>query len=270
MEQENGGKNWVIWALVPVCVVLTIVVTKVLMTPGGAKKTASEVTEEYAGGAVEAAAVARQREEMRESADAAVEEEARARELARQGADEKREAYARQAAALARPSKEGPAPDPEADRKFFSMGSVKEALSRAAYKVINNPKAISLLVNNEYVVRGFMSRDTVKTATASKASLAAYLKDPKNLQAFLNKPVVKAGIENQEVFDTMAASKLVAAMLDTPGAQQLMNDENAIAAIIAANPYWVTVLSDQRLLNALMKNPKTSGAYSRNSGLVGQ
>ena len=30
---------------------------------------------------------------------------------------------------------------------------------------MNNPKAVSALLNNKYVVAGFMSRDSVKAAT---------------------------------------------------------------------------------------------------------
>ncbi|MDD2806621.1 MAG: hypothetical protein PHV33_13800 [Elusimicrobiales bacterium] len=160
-----------------------------------------------------------------------------------------------------------PAADPATVKKDSETGFVYGALTKAAGTLLNNPKALTALFNNEYVVKGFMSRATVKNATSSKASLSAYLKNPANLSKFLAKPPVQAGLKRADVLNAMAGTKMVGAMLDTPGGRALLADPAAMAAIVQANPDLALVLADPAVMGALMSNPKTAGIV--NQGAAG-
>jgi hypothetical protein len=125
---------------------------------------------------------------------------------------------------------------------------------------------VGAIFNNDYVVKGFMSRDTVKKATASSASLAAYLKNPSNLSKFMAKAPVQQGLKDPRLVGAMAGSKLVAAMLDTPGGKDLLSDPSAMAGIVQANPALAGVLTNPAILKALMENPKTANVAAQLTG----
>lgn len=155
------------------------------------------------------------------------------------------------------------AADPGEAKKSFGLGLAYGALTKAAEGLLNNPKALGALFNNDYVVKGFMSRDTVKQATANQAALAAYLKNPANMNKFMAKAPVQRGMNNGPLVNAMASSKLAGAMLDTPGGKALLKDPSAMADILKANPGLISVLSNPVVIQALMNNPKTAGVVTQ-------
>lgn len=161
-----------------------------------------------------------------------------------------------------KPAAPDPAAKPEDAKKSQSMGMAYGAISKAVGKLMNNPEAVAAILNNKYVVKGFMSRDTVRNATRNSASLAAYLKNPANLNNFMGKDVVQRGMDNRELVNAVAGSQLVGALLDTPGGKALLNDPAAIADIMRSNPGMIDVLKNPAILSALVSNPKTSGVVS--------
>lgn len=152
---------------------------------------------------------------------------------------------------------------PEDAKEKFGLGAAYGALTKAADALVGNPKALSALFNNDYVVKGFMSRDTVKKATANSASLAAYLKNPANISKFMAKSPVQRGMNDSGAVNAVASSKLVGAMLDTPGGKALLNDPTAMAEIFKANPELAKVMANPTLIAALAGNPKTSGLVTQ-------
>jgi hypothetical protein len=152
--------------------------------------------------------------------------------------------------------------DPKTARQSWSFGLTRDAISNTVAKSLNTPKVVAAILNNDYVVKGFMSRATVKAATADKTALADYLKDPVNYEKFARKPAVQLGLDNPEVVDALASSKLIYALLNTPAAVELMNDPQAITAILAANPALGSALADSRIVYALAQNPRTAGILS--------
>lgn len=157
----------------------------------------------------------------------------------------------------------GAAVSPEEAEKKFGLGAAYGALTKAADALIGNPKALAALFNNDYVVKGFMSRDTVKRATADPASLAAYLKNPANTAKFMAKAPVQRGMNDRAAVSAVASSKLVGAMLDTPGGKALLKDPVAIGEVLKANPELTKALMNPTLMSALASNPKTSGLVSQ-------
>ena len=143
------------------------------------------------------------------------------------------------------------------------LGAQKGYLSYAVGKVMNNPKAVGALLNNKHVVNGFMSRGTVKAATASPEGLANYLKGsgPTN---FLNNPVVKAAMNNPAIVSAVAGSAIVSAMLNTPAAQALMNNPDQLAKLVESNPQLVALaMQNPQTLTTMMANPEVSGIVNK-------
>ncbi len=143
------------------------------------------------------------------------------------------------------------------------FGTQKGYISDAVGKAMNNPKAVGALLNNSYVVNGFMSRGTVKNATGSAQGLANYLKGsgPTN---FLNNSIVKAAMNNPAIVSAVASSGMVSAMLNTPAAQQLMNDPQALADLVSNNPQLMQLaMQNPQTMTMLMGNPAVSGIVGK-------
>ncbi|MDA8242709.1 MAG: hypothetical protein M0025_01130 [Elusimicrobia bacterium] len=143
------------------------------------------------------------------------------------------------------------------------MGYQKGYLTTAVSKVLGSPAAVKALLNNKYIVNGFMSRATVKAATGSPEGLANFLKGP-GPSNFINNPVVKAALNNPAIVSAVASSGLIGAMMDTPAAKALMNDPDKLADIVNSNP---------QLMQLAMQNPQTLTMLMGNkdvSGLIGR
>lgn len=140
-------------------------------------------------------------------------------------------------------------------REQMSVGYQTGYLTKAVGTAMRSPKAVKALLNNKYVVAGFMSRGTVKQATSSPEALKEYLKGPGPAN-FINNPVVKAALNNPAVLSAVASSGMIDAMLDTPAAKALMNDPNAVADLVASNPELVNLaMQNPQLMGTLMSNP---------------
>ncbi len=252
----NKDDSW-LWMLLPAGVLGVIIVALWLKSGGPVSQT--DLTEAYTGGAADEIAAARRTDEAaRIITDAAAQAQRKS-----YGSAPARLSFSRSAGAAPGPA--APAlekADPETDRQSWSFGFTCDAISNTVAKSVNAPKVVAAILNNSYVVKGFMSRDTVKAATASKAALTDYLKDPENYKKFAGKSAVQLGLDNPEVIDALASSELLFALLNTPAAVELMNDPQAITGILAANPDLSTALADPRIIDALSKNPRISGILS--------
>jgi len=148
-------------------------------------------------------------------------------------------------------------------KEAMGMGYQKGYLSGAVEKVMKNPKAVGAILNNKYVVEGFMSRPTVKAATGSPEGLANFLKGPGPAN-FMNSPVVKAAMNNPALVSAVAGSGMVSAMLNTPAAKALMSDPAALSNLIDQNPQLVALaMQNPQTLNMLMSNPEVSGIIGK-------
>ncbi|MDA8132405.1 MAG: hypothetical protein M0011_12960 [Elusimicrobia bacterium] len=154
-------------------------------------------------------------------------------------------------------------PDEAKVKAQTGMGYQKGYLTTAVSKVMGSPAAVKALLNNKYIVNGFMSRATVKAATGSPEGLANYLKGPGPAD-FLNNPVVKAALNNPAIVSAVASSGLIGAMMDTPAAKALMNDPDKLADIINSNPQLMQMaMQNPQTLTMLMGNKDVSGVVGR-------
>lgn len=148
-------------------------------------------------------------------------------------------------------------------KEQMGLGYQKGYLSSAVEKVMGSPKAVGALLNNKYIVSGFMSRGTVKAATASPEALSNYLKGPGPAN-FLNNPIVKAALNNPAVVSAVATSGIVASMMNTPAAQALMQDPDKLASIVNDNPQLMQMaMQNPQLLSTLMANPDVASQVNK-------
>jgi len=269
MEEGEQGKSWLIWVLiVPVAMAAGVLLTKWALQPG---KTAPAAPAETRAEALAEAvppfpAPAAPKPAASNSAGYDLPGDEPSGDAGIIWANKPAETASPKEAASssARPAAGGdPAAKPMDPKESRSMGLAQGAISKAVEKLMNSPKAVSAILNNEYVVKGFMSRDTVKNATRDSASLANYLKNPANMNKFMGKDVVQRGMNNEELVNAVASSGIVAALLDTPGGKALLNDPEAIAGVIQVNPGLAKVMTNPTILNALITNPKTSGVVTQ-------
>ncbi len=187
------------------------------------------------------------------------------------GADGKASAAAAAAGTAAKPKPQGGNYRPQSgaqtalesqdtkNKTQMSVGSQKGYLTYAVGQAMSNPKAVSALFNNSWVVKGFMGRDTVKAALGSEQGLKSYLNDPVRVNNFINNPIVKAAMGNQAVVSAFAGSAMASNILNSPAVQQMMQDPQAVNNLLATNPQLAQVLSNQAVMNALANNPQTAG-----------
>jgi hypothetical protein len=258
MEENERGKSWLLLLiLVPVGMAAGVMITKWVLHPG---KTALPAPVEQQAEAVTPSAQANPEPA---AADSAAYDLPGDEQSGGQAGIIWADKTASAPAAGAKPAAAAPAAAPAVDAKdakeYHGMGLVRGAISKAVEKLLNNPKAVNALLSNDYVVKGFMSRDTVKNVTRDSNSLSNYLKNPANLNNFMGKSVVQNGMNNDKLVNAVASSKLVGALMDTPGGKALLKDPAALAGILKANPGLADVLTNPAILSALMQNPQTAG-----------
>lgn len=159
----------------------------------------------------------------------------------------------------------GPAAGSVADgtRPPSAGSSSYEALAFALREAASDPDTMRNILNNEAVVRTYLALPEVRAALASKASLAAYLKDPRNLSDWFADKDVKAAYGDDRTFDAAASSRLAAALLEHPSTIALLSDRSAKGDVMASNPPLAAFFSDPRVVDVLMRNPNTAEAMSR-------
>lgn len=148
-------------------------------------------------------------------------------------------------------------------KESMAFGYQKGLMTQAIGKVMGSPKAVGAILNNKYVVEGFMARGTVKAATSSPQGLANYLKGsgPAN---FLGNPVVQAALNNPAIVSAVANSGIVSAMLSSPAAQALMKDPQALGDLVSSNPQLMSLaMQNPQLLTSLMANPDVSSKVNK-------
>jgi hypothetical protein len=190
----------------------------------------------------------------------------------RDGASKREEQEAREAAAArqqAAGGKQGYNAKPAAQaalesadtraKEQMGLGNQKGYLTYAVGKTMDNPKAAAALMNNSWVVKGFMGRSTVKGALGSPEGLSNYLKNTNAVNNFLGNSVVQSALKNPALVNAFASSAMAGAILSSPGVQGLMQNPQALIEMANTNPQVMQLLSNPNVMAALMNNPQTAG-----------
>jgi len=154
-------------------------------------------------------------------------------------------------------------------KEQMGLGNQKGYLTYAVGKTMNNPKAAAALMNNSWVVKGFMGRATVKGALGSPEGLSNYLKNTNAVNNFLGNSVVQSALKNPALVNAFATSAMAGAILSSPGVQGLMQNPQALLEMANTNPQVMQLLSNPNVMAALMNNPQTAGLAAGLGGGMG-
>lgn len=154
-------------------------------------------------------------------------------------------------------------------KEQMGLGNQKGYLTYAVGKTMNNPKAVAALMNNSWVVKGFMGRSTVKGALGSPEGLNNYLKNTNAVNNFLGNSVVQAAMNNPALVNAFASSAMASAILASPGVQGMMQNPQALIELANTNPQVMQLLSNPNVMGALMNNPQTAGLAAGLGGGMG-
>lgn|GEM_PF-2625462 len=263
-EENNQGKAWIVWALIPVCMVLTIMFTLRLMRGGASSQSDPGTEAANSQPLFQDTPIVPQYKPLQQEAEAGPQQQERTGYIVANGVEALSESEEKAPSSASGQSGRPVSAAPSAaanDKKLFDF--TYKNMAGALIKAANNPKVLGMILNNDLVVKGFMSLPKVKAATSSKAALSAYFKDPRNINEWIKKPSVKAAYEDPAAFSTAAESKLMGELLTSPAANELLADPNEISAILTANPGLMQFLTDPKFVAALTNNPNTAGALAR-------
>ncbi|OGS11080.1 MAG: hypothetical protein A2234_03025 [Elusimicrobia bacterium RIFOXYA2_FULL_58_8] len=131
-------------------------------------------------------------------------------------------------------------------------------LTQEVGKNLRNPKAIDELFNNQWVVKGFMSRKTVRKTLLSRQALQDFLENTQAADSFLTDPVVKSALGNTQIFNILAESDLAKALLAAGPVQELMEDPEGVASVLESNPRLKALLRNPRVKTAILSNQQAA------------
>ncbi|OIO04106.1 MAG: hypothetical protein AUJ52_15855 [Elusimicrobia bacterium CG1_02_63_36] len=144
----------------------------------------------------------------------------------------------------------------------FSLGQDKALFKAVIEKIGNNPKLTKYILDNEFVVKGFMSRPRAQRNCSSKSAAMSHYSNPANTASGLELKVMNTMLKgNSETPSAFASSKMMGAFLECPALQQIMNDPDAVGTIIDKNPIAAQMLQDPGILKGMTANPALLSAY---------
>jgi hypothetical protein len=147
-------------------------------------------------------------------------------------------------------------------REQQAIGYTEGVMTKVMGSVINSPRAMSAILNNKYVINGFMARNSVREATGSAQGLAKFLKS--NAPAhFINNSLVQAAVANPAIVSAAASSGFANALLSTPAAQELMNNPKLLGDLFESNPQLVAMTLNNPNAMKLLTNPEVAGLVNQ-------
>ncbi len=147
-------------------------------------------------------------------------------------------------------------------KEMTSIGYKKGFLTQAAEKLLNNPKALKALFDNEFVVKGFLARETVKRNLSDPKALETYLSNSQAIANFLNNETVKKIFNNPQLLNTLAQSKMVSEIMTSPAVSALLSNQQKMNELLQKNPQLNEVLANPNVLSALSQNPQSAKILS--------
>ena len=128
-------------------------------------------------------------------------------------------------------------------------------LTQAVRKNFNDTKALDELFNNQWVVRGFMSRAAAKKALSNPQALQDFLENTSAVKDFLADPVVKSVLASPQVLGVLAGSDLAKTLLAEPAVQGLIKNYESVESVVESNPGLTTLFRNPGIKKAVMADP---------------
>ena len=148
-------------------------------------------------------------------------------------------------------------------RKAAEIGASNSGLWTGVMKALSHhPRIMGYILNNDHVVKAFMSDPKNQQYCRSPAAAKSYLMDTKSA----------SGVSHaMQVFDVVAhgdkampgvifGSKLAEAMLDCPSGKSLVKDRAAIGEVAQANPGLLHMMLDPGIMMGFAANPRVTAS----------
>ena len=161
---------------------------------------------------------------------------------------------------------------PWSAEKAREIGSKRGLLFILGKTLLSHPKLVGLVLNNDYVVKGFMSQDRVRRNCHDAASLANYLSDTQDSSGIsLGLASVASSLNTPGSAQALFGSKLVSQVLDQCGSIKALTDNTTLIQQVAtSNPQILSMMMDNRLVSALRVNPAAIGTLSSAQSALSQ
>ena len=145
-----------------------------------------------------------------------------------------------------------------------SLGSKKGLLFQIGKKLLRYPKVVGFVLNNDLVVKGFMSQDRVRQNCNDPKVLMGYLSnrsDPSGITMGLAS--IRQSLDTPGSAQALFSSKLVGAVLSQCSSiAAVTQDKSAVMSVAAANPDLISMMVDPRLVQALAASPAALQTFS--------
>jgi hypothetical protein len=153
--------------------------------------------------------------------------------------------------------------DLEDPRKAAEVGGSDGPWTAVLGALGRSPRLLNFLLNNDAVVKAFMSRETSQRYCRSAGAYKGYLtntKAPGGVTHAMNvfEKVLHGSSENPTI---MFGSKLGGAITNCPSVQALVKDNASIQEIATANPRMLGLMMDPALMKGLTANPTAMTAF---------
>ena len=156
---------------------------------------------------------------------------------------------------------------PKTPRDLAQLGMDPGIFKTVFQGLAHYPRVVGYLLNNSYVVDGYMNRESSKKVFGNPDGMKQYLSDV-NGPVSQSLPLFLAFLkQNPELASVVASSALVGKIEDTPGFKGFVNDP---ASTIIANPALVGVLTDPKIIQGIAADPAGAAALAtvqKNTGL---
>jgi hypothetical protein len=149
------------------------------------------------------------------------------------------------------------------DRSAYRMGGDRSLLVRGVVGLLRFPKVVSFVLDNEWVVKGFMDGRAGRFCNDAQA-LAGYLSDagsPSGVGLYQNG--FKAAFKNPAGLDAILGSRLAATVMTRCSAVAgVTRDPDLVLRIAQGNPEVLLMLSDPVLVESMSRAPAVMEAVS--------
>lgn len=164
----------------------------------------------------------------------------------------------------------GAAGIPTDARGLTRLGAQKGLLSGAVRKLIDHPRLLKALLDNQLVVDGLMGRETSRRNCSDPSALKSALSDTGSSAMRELMPLVQQALSRPESASAMVGSRLGKALMDCPSTKAVTSDPGMIMSVGMANPQLLQLASDPRVASALSTSPQGSGLFSGVNGALGR
>lgn len=143
------------------------------------------------------------------------------------------------------------------EKTAFAVGNKQGLLFKLGEKVMRYPRIVGFLLNNKYVVAGFMKTERVQKNCKDPKALTQYLSDTKDPTGIgLGLQAIRSSLNTPGSAAAIFGSRLTQTVLDScPSIGSFTKDPMAVMQVASSNPEILSVMSNPGLVSALATAP---------------